>query len=166
LSDLDASPSHDRIYDKSLVRNRQLHVALDVAWPLLRLPLLLVLLFMFRDQLASLIFKIVGLGRATLFIVYIFSTPVSRGLYFFASLVILLGCVVISRRLNLGTAYAVVSSAGVALFAVACVLTSRSLIHAVPACILLLSNLAPVNLDTQAPSNWTRKRLRNRCASP
>ena len=156
MSDLDASPSKDRIYDKSLVRNRQLHVALNVAWPLLRLPLLLVLLFIFRDQLASLIFKTVGLGRATLFIVYSFSTPVSRGLYFVASLVILLGCVVISRRLNLGTAYAVVSSVGVALFAVACALTSRSLIYAAPACMLLLINLAPVNLDTQAPSKSMR----------
>lgn len=128
----------------------------NVAWPLLRLPLVLVLLFIFRGQFATIVFKIVGLDRATLFAINVLSTPVSRGLYFLASLFILLGCVVGSRSLNRGTSYAVVASVGLVLFTAACVLTSRSVIFAIPAFVLLLCNLAPINLDAQTPSKLMR----------
>lgn len=156
MSDVGSDPSHDHSYGKFSIRNPQLHAALGVAWPLLRLPLLLVLLFIFRSQLAPIVFKIVGLGRATIFVVNVLSTPAARGLYFLVSLLVLFGCVVISRRRNLVAAYAIVAAAGLVFFAAACVLTSRSLIYAVPASILLLSNLAPNNIEAQAPSKFMR----------
>ena len=73
-----------------------------------------------------------------------------------AALVILLGFVAISRRLSLGKAYVLVASVGLILFTAACALTTRSPIFALPALILLLSNLAPIDLGERAPSNLVR----------
>jgi hypothetical protein len=152
LSDADRDMSQGQSHGNPDNSRLNLRAAFNVAWPILRLPLLMALLFMFRRPIAAIVFSIFGLDRATLFVINLLSTPESRGLYFCALLIILLTCVAVSRRSSLLMTYIIIATVGSVLFIGACYFTSRSLLFAVPAIVLLLGNLAPANLDSQGRS--------------
>ena len=55
---------------------------LELAWASLRLPLLFVLVLIFRQKIIDAILSIVEILDATLFAIDVMSTPVSRSIYF------------------------------------------------------------------------------------
>ena len=133
--------------------------ALAVAWLVLRLPLLFVFLFLLRYQLSSLVFGVVGLGRATLFVINVLSTPVSRVLYFGGSSIILMLCAIFTQYRTPRSAYFLMIGTGLVIFVAACFATSRSVLFALPAVLLLATNLSPSNLSVVAFSTRSRRWL-------
>lgn len=127
--------------DRSLSR-RPSHsmAALRIAWAVLRLPMLLVVLFLCKDWILS---SLVDPARITLLVIGIAGTPLARVGVFGAAFLLLALIWLGARRLGPVRGYGVMIPAAAALALLAFRLTGTSLIFAVPAVILLATNLLP-----------------------
>jgi DNA-binding beta-propeller fold protein YncE len=126
-------------------------------WEILRLPALLLIFLVFRRPIQGFVVEVFDLSRATLFIINVLSTPVCRAIYFAVSSLTLLLCAFTSR--SLGRAYLITSFVGIILFVGACIITSRSILFAVPAIAMLTCNLAPSNITSSPASHLNRRFL-------
>jgi hypothetical protein len=129
---------------------------LETIWAIIRLPIALLILIAFHRQIQALVMDVFGLGRVTLFVINVLSTPVTRAAYFLAVLAALLAVTVLTRSCSLTKAYLTVSSIGAVLFIGGCLLTSRPVAFAVPALLILFCNLLPSNLTSKFTARSTR----------
>src|SRR5262249_36025280 len=120
---------------------------LELAWASLRLPLLFVLVLIFRQKIIDAILSIVGIVDATLFAIDVMSTPVSRSIYFCLMVAALLWVVMSTSRLSMANGYFLTCSVAAVLVAI----SLRSIVCIVPVLILLGTNLAPINLNSRFP---------------
>jgi hypothetical protein len=120
---------------------------LELAWASLRLPLLFVLVLIFRQKIIDAILSIVGILDATLFAIDVMSTPVSRSIYFCLMVAALLWVVMSTSRLSMANGYLLTCSVAAVLVAI----SLRSIVCIVPVLILLGTNLAPINLNSRFP---------------
>lgn len=127
--------------DRSLSR-RPSHsaAALRIAWAVLRLPMLLVVLFLCKDWILS---SLIDPARITLLVIGIAGTPLARVGVFCAAALALVPLWLGARRLGPVWGYWAMLLVAAALTLAAFRLTNTSLILAVPALALLATNLLP-----------------------
>jgi DNA-binding beta-propeller fold protein YncE len=125
------------------------HNNISIAWLALRLPLLMLLFFIFRSPVMS---KVVEAHGAVIFnAINLLSTPVSRSVFFILAVAILLLVTVLTRKRRQQTAFLTITLVGAILFTTACLLTSRSILYPIPAILLLAANLLPINPNARRP---------------
>jgi hypothetical protein len=127
------------------------HSILELAWATLRLPLLLIIAFLFRQQIIDAVIVVIGVGKATLLAIDVLSIPATRVLFLCAMATILLICAAFTKNLSLFKSYVIICAVGFALIAVAIYATGKSKIYIVPGFLLLATNLLPANIHSKYP---------------
>lgn len=127
--------------DRSLSRRPSSSMAaLRIAWAVLRLPMLLVVLFLCKDWILS---TLIDPARITLLVIGIAGTPLARVGVFCAAFLLLALVWLGARQLGPVRGYWIMMPVAAVLTLLAFRLTGTSLIFAVPVVILLATNLLP-----------------------
>ncbi len=130
------------------------HPQIRLAWAMFRLPILLGVLFLFKDR----ILDSVNPAIFTLLVIEVAGTPLSRIVFFAATVAVLLFICRATRPLGPGRAYMAVLSVAMIAAAVTFHVTGTSVVRAVPGIVLLATNLLP---DRMYERILSTVRLRN-----
>ncbi|SFN07986.1 YncE family protein [Variovorax sp. OV329] len=130
------------------------------AWAFLRIPLLLVLLFLLRRPLLDLVEEYLGIERVTYFAIALLSTPVARvGVLALAVLMLWAVSRWSASRFSAWRAYALTVAFGALITGALFALTGTSLWKASLPLACLALNLLPVSPAQQARKAWSRLML-------
>ena len=120
--------------------------ALVLSWGALRLPLIFFVLYVLKRQFTAAMLKVIGEERATLFVLNLLSTPLSRAFCLAVIAIVLIFGAFLLRRCSPTMAYIGLLVLGALLIVPAILITSRAWYFAIPPLLLLATNLMPDSL--------------------
>jgi DNA-binding beta-propeller fold protein YncE len=121
---------------------------LEFAWAVFRLPLLILIALLFRHQIVEGALRFIGEGKATLLAIDVMSTPATRFIFMCLMVLALIVCAILTRNFSWLLAYIAVSVIGLILIALSIRISGHSKFFAIPAAVLLLTNLMPPKLTS------------------